>query len=76
MKWWKRELLIFIGLFFILALGMHFQAWVDHPLTQIRELPNSPLGPWHPLYLTLLAYLLLWAVRLLFRGIKKIFTRG
>ena len=76
MKWWKQEPLIFLALFVMLALGMHFHAWIDHPLAQIKKLPNSPLGPWHPLYLTLLAYLLLWAVRLLFCGIKKIFTRG
>lgn len=76
MVWWKRELLIFVGLFLVLALGMHHQAWLSHPLVQIRELQGSPLGPWHPLYLTALAYLLLWIVRLVFRGIAKIFKRG
>ena len=66
----KRELGIFFALSLLLALGMHFSAWVSHPVEHIEALPSSPLGVWHPLYITAGVYLLLWPVRLAWRGVR------
>ena len=73
---WKKELTLFAVLFILLAMTMHFKACIDHPLKQIESLPDSPLGPWHPLYLTALSYLLILIVRILFVGIKRIFSKN
>jgi len=72
MKRLKQELLIFFALLILLALGMHFKAWIDHPITHIEALPHSTLGAWHPLYITAGVYILLTAIRLLMSLIKKI----
>lgn len=73
---WKKETAIFFGLFIVLALGMHFKEWLDHPIAHIEALPQSPLGPWHPLYITVIVYLIVLVLRLLFAGIKKLFKKG
>ncbi len=72
---WKKEAAIFVAIFFVLALGMHFQAWMTHPIAQIENLPGSPLGPWHPLYITLAVYLLVVTIRLLVAGVRRLFGK-
>ena len=71
----KKEAAIYLALFFLLGLTVHFQACIDHPIEHIRALPSSSLGPWHPLFLTLGAYLLVGTVRLIKRGIIRLFQR-
>ncbi|WP_353661631.1 hypothetical protein [Hydrogenimonas sp. SS33] len=72
---WKKELTVFIFLFIVLAMTMHFKACIDHPLKQIESLPDSPLGPWHPLFLTAAAYFIVLLFRLLFAGIRRVFSK-
>ncbi|WP_236579119.1 hypothetical protein [Hydrogenimonas urashimensis] len=69
----KKELTLFVAIFFILAIGMHFKEWVDHPIAHIEALPKSPLGPLHPLYITVSVYLFFLVGRLAIRGIMKLF---
>ena len=70
----KKELMIFLGIFLFLAIGMHFKEWMSHPIDHIMALPDAGafgLGPFHPLIITAFIYLVL----LLFRGIAKLFNR-
>jgi len=67
----KKEFLIFLSLFLFLALGMHFKAWISAPIEQVQALSGSPLGLFHPLYITFIVYLLI----LIGRGIVKIFKK-
>ncbi|HHD77357.1 MAG TPA: hypothetical protein ENK97_01045 [Campylobacteraceae bacterium] len=69
-----RELILFGVLFVVLSLAMHFSAWIEHPIRHLEALPSSPLGLWHPLYLTLAVYLLLGVVRLLVRFCRRLFS--
>jgi len=69
----KKELTIFLSIFVVLALGMHFKEWMSHPLEHIMALPDAGafgLGPFHPLIITLFFYVILG----LFRGIAKLFS--
>ncbi len=75
MKRLKRELLIFVGLFFALAIGMHYEEWFDHPLEHVEALPSSPLGPLHPLIIVFGVYMLLVMVRLFIKMMRKILSR-
>ncbi|RUM45486.1 MAG: hypothetical protein DSY46_02865 [Hydrogenimonas sp.] len=76
MKRLKQELLIFFTLLILLALGMHFKAWINHPIAHIEALPHSTLGVWHPLYITAGVYILLTAIRILVNLIKKIVKKS
>jgi hypothetical protein len=74
----KKELSIFIILFLFLSIVVHFEAWMSHPIDQIKALPQGGalgLGEWHPLVFTFLAYLVVWVFRLIGRGAKKIFGK-
>lgn len=71
----KKELIIFIGLFLFLAIGMHFKEWTSHPVEHLLALPHSGaygLGALHPLIFTAILYLVI----ALFRGIIRLFRRG
>lgn len=71
----KKELLIFIIVFIVLALIQHPDL-LSSPLTRLSELPTAGaygLGAVHPLVFALVGYLLLWIVRLVIRGVKKLF---
>lgn len=70
----KKELLIYFSIVVVLSAIMHQNAWVKHPLTHMKALPQSSFGLWHPLFFALGAYLLLSFVRLIFRFIKKLVT--
>jgi hypothetical protein len=64
----KKELKIFIGIFLVLAIGMHFKEWMTHPLEQFETLFTQGWFGLHPLIITLAVYLLFvllrWIVRL------------
>jgi len=75
MKRWMRELLIFVGLFFALAIGMHYEEWFDHPLQHLAALPSSPLGPLHPVIIVFGVYMLIVMVRLFIKMMRKILSR-
>jgi len=60
----KRELFVFFTLFILLSLSIHFKQWLSSPLEHIEALPTSPMGPWHPLVLTFVAYVVVTLVRI------------
>jgi hypothetical protein len=70
----KKELLIFTAIFLILAIGMHLEEWLDHPVKHLMALPDAGaygIGAAHPLVFTLVVYLLFVALR----GVVRLFTR-
>jgi len=71
----KRESLYFLSLFLLLALAMHFSAWMTHPIKQIEMLPGSPLGVWHPLFLTLIVYIAVVVVRVMIYATRSLLRR-
>ncbi len=71
----KKELLIFIGIFLFLAIGMHFQEWLSHPIDHTMALPKAGaygIGAVHPLVFTFIVYIIV----LIFRGISSLFGRS
>lgn len=70
----KKELLIFVGIFLFLAIGMHFKEWMSMPLEHIAALPKAGaygLGAFHPLIFTAALYLIIG----FFRGIIALVKR-
>lgn len=70
----KKEILIFIGLFLFLAIGMHFAQWTSHPVEHLKALPHASaygLGPEHPFVFTLVLYLIIGIPRLIMKLLKK-----
>lgn len=69
-----KELYILLAIFIILALGMHHQEWISHPIEHIKNLPSSGaygIGATHPLVFTIIVYIILWIPRLIFKLFKK-----
>lgn len=71
----KKEIFIFIGLFLFLALGMHMKQWLSHPIEHMEYLSSSQFGLFHPLYFTLVVYVVLYLIRAVFRFVLNLFTR-
>lgn len=69
----KRELLIYLGIFILLSAGMHHKAWLTHPLVHIQSLPESNFGTFHPLFFTLGAYLAIAVIRVIFALLLRLF---
>jgi len=73
----KKELLILIGVFFILTLSIHFKELLINPFEHILNLSKSGaygLGIFHPLIFTFIGYILILVPRViisLFRRILK-----
>lgn len=71
----KKELLIFVGLFLFLAIGMHFKQWTSHPIDHILNMPNGGAfgipGIIHPLVFTLLLYLVVLIPRVISKKFSK-----
>jgi hypothetical protein len=70
----KKELFIFLGLFLFLALGMHMNQWINHPLEHINHLLTHKM-PYHPLLYTFLLYIVVAILRAFILFFKKLFTR-
>lgn len=71
----KKEIIIYIGIFLFLAIGMHFKQWTSHPIEHLMALPHGGAfgvpGIIHPFVFTFIVYFL---VRLpVF--IKRLFTK-
>lgn len=71
----SKEIVIFIGLFLFLALGMHMKQWIDHPIEHFAHLSSSQFGLFHPLYFTALFYVVLYLIRAILSTMKKLFSR-
>jgi len=71
----KKELAIFISIFLVLAIGMHFKEWTSHPVDHLMALPDAGaygLGPMHPLIFTLIIYIIIAVPR----GLVKLFKKS
>lgn len=68
----KKEFIIFISIFLFLALGMHMNQWMTHPMEHLKHLSTHKM-PYHPLLYTFLVYLLIGALRMIFRFFAKLF---
>jgi len=65
----KKEIYIFIGIFLFLAIGMHFQEWLSHPLDHAMALPKAGaygIGAVHPLVFTFIVYIIVLIFRVIF----------
>lgn len=71
----KKELLIFFILFCALALGMHMNEWIGHPIKHLHNLANHSM-PYHPLLYTSLLYLLIALIRFVLYALLKAFKRS
>jgi len=68
----KTELIIFVGIFLFLAIGMHFKEWTNYPLDHLLALPYAGaygLGAFHPLIFTFIVYIFFVSIR----AIKRLF---
>lgn len=71
--------MIFIGIFLFLAIGMHFDAWISHPIAHIQALPSAGaygIGSIHPLVFTVAVYLIIAFFRVLIHLFKKILKKN
>lgn len=69
----KKELIIFIGIFLFLAIGMHFKEWTSHPIDHLMALPHAGaygIGAIHPLVFTLIVYIIVAIPRFIFSKTK------
>ena len=71
----KKEIIIFISCFIILSILMHYKEFLEYPLLHIQSLPNSSLGVYHPIYLTLLVYIIILFIRFISSNILKLIKR-
>ncbi len=71
----KKELLVYIGIFLFLAIGMHFKQWIDHPIDHLINLPHGGAfgvpGTLHPFVFSLIVYLVVWLPRSIFKKKSK-----
>lgn len=70
----KREVFIFIVIFLFLALGMHMNQWLTHPIEHLTHLSTHKM-PYHPLLYTTIVYLLLGIIRAIANTFMKLFRR-
>ena len=59
----KKEIIIFISIFLFLAIGMHFNQWLSHPIEHLMALPSGGAfgvpGIIHPFVFTFIVYIIL-----------------
>jgi len=72
----KREVIIYLIIFFVLSFIVHFDAWLDHPAMHLESLSSSSLGLFHPLYLSFVIYLIFGLLRLFITFLKRIFKKN
>jgi len=70
MKIIVREIINIFFIFILFALFVHFNAWINHPLKHLKALPDSSLGVWHPIFLTLILYFISLLIRWIVSFIK------
>ncbi len=64
----KKEIYIFIGIFLVLAISMHYKEWLSHPIDHITSLPTAGafgIGAIHPLVFTFIIYIMVSVVRVI-----------
>ncbi|MEA1919792.1 MAG: hypothetical protein U9N52_08135 [Campylobacterota bacterium] len=55
---------------------MHQEAWLNAPIDHLQNVHNSTMGAYHPIYLSLLVYLIVLGIRKLFAWIAKRFKKS
>jgi hypothetical protein len=60
----KKELYIYVGIFFILSFAVHIDAWFNYPLEHLQALSSSSLGTFHPFIISLAVYVIILIVRI------------
>jgi len=74
----KKEIIIFIIVFIILALGQHPDL-LSTPLERLSQLPTAGaygIGAVHPIIFSFIGYLIVGVFRLIYKGIVKLFTKS
>lgn len=71
----RKEIFIYIILLIFLSLGMHMNQWISHPIEHFEHLSSSQFGPFHPLFFTFAAYIVLLLFRLIIGFITKLFSK-
>jgi len=69
----KKELIVFISIFFVLTIIFHYKEFLEYPIIHILSLPTSGaygFGIFHPIVFTFIVYILLWILRLIGRLFK------
>ncbi|WP_024954511.1 hypothetical protein [Sulfurospirillum arcachonense] len=69
-----KEIVVFVGLFLFLALGMHMKQWISHPIEHIEHLSQSQFGLFHPLYFTFGLYIILYIIRKILSFLRGLFA--
>lgn len=70
----KKELKIYIFVFIVLSLLIHYKEFLSHPIEQILNLKSSGaygFGAFHPFLFSAIIYLLLGIPRVLLKIIRK-----
>ena len=70
----KNELVLFIGIFLFLTIGIHFEQWTSHPIEHLMALANADVygvGVIHPLVFTLIVYIIIWIPRIIVKFVNK-----
>jgi len=71
----KKEIILFIGIFLFLAIGMHFDQWLSHPIEHIKNMSHGGAfgvpGLIHPFVFTFIVYFIIRIPKIL----KLIFKR-
>jgi len=70
----KNELTIFLCVLILLSIGMHYKEFLNYPLEHFFALPNSSVygfGFLHPLFFSIIIYILLLIPRFVFRLILR-----
>lgn len=70
----KREFSIFLTIFVVLSILMHFDSWISAPLEHLKALSSHSM-PYHPLLYVAIVYTILLILRGFIKLIKKIFSR-
>ena len=73
MKFFFKELIIFLGLIVFLSLIVHMKHWIHSPIEHFTHLKTSQFGMLHPIYFSFMIYLVLLVLRGLYNFIMKIF---
>ncbi|QKF80819.1 hypothetical protein CRV08_09170 [Halarcobacter ebronensis] len=70
----KKELIIFFSLLVIVSIGIHFDAWINHPMEHMESLFSHSMA-YHPFLYVFLIYLVIGFFRVIINLIKKLFKR-
>lgn len=71
-----KEISIFLLIFIILSLGMHYKEWFSHPVEHLSALSHSQFGPLHPLFFSFGVYIFVLIIRLFIKIFKKAVEKG